>query len=242
MDPDDPGSLGTDVALGLAAAAAWAVVTLVRLGVTSPAAVVGVFGCAATSAAPAVVFIRRLGRLDSPFRSWIAAAIVSAGPLAILGAVLKTKTHHRPLGGVTFAFVGTALFVSALVASKRLIELSGAGAASATRFVGRAVLLGSGAISVVLLSKAVLPAFGAQASPFVRGALVDALVGALFIGLAAVAGAAPAPRRTGVLALAVWAVSVGLGVIVLLKNPSVRASLDERAPVTLGIMGAPGDD
>jgi hypothetical protein len=115
------------------------------------------------------------------------AAALALPPLAIVGAALKAVTHHRGLGGVTFAALGLAIVVGALVVGRRLAgwaSLRPGVAPWARRFaVGVAVLaalaavagagwLRSGRLDVVLLLLA--PVLGARA-PLIRALWVGRL-------------------------------------------------------------------
>jgi hypothetical protein len=143
-------------------------------------------------------------------RSTLAAALafaagVSLPPLALAGAVLKAVTHHRGLGGVTFAAFGAALLAAALVAGARLAAWAAARphvlpwvkraavafalvAAAAT--VVRAGWLRSGRLDVVLLGCA--PALGGWA-PLIRSSRVGLISWTVTAACALVA-----------LALALW--------------------------------------
>lgn len=115
------------------------------------------------------------------------AAALALPPLAILGAALKAVTHHRGLGGVTFAVLGFAVVVGALVVGRRLAawaSLRPGVAPWARRFsIGVAIVaallavvgagwLRSGRLDVVLLLLA--PVLGARA-PLIRARWVGRL-------------------------------------------------------------------
>ncbi len=63
---------------------------------------------AALIMAPLSVALASAGPPSLFTRSLTVGALLSAVPLLPFAAMLKTSTHHRPLGGVTFAVVSAA--------------------------------------------------------------------------------------------------------------------------------------
>jgi len=96
---------------------------------------------------------------------------------SLLGAMLRQKTHHRALGGVTFALVvlGAGVFL-ALVARRLTIVLSAA--RSTRRPLGTAAAALAIALSIAVLGLRVARA-APGLSPEGRAALVDGLALAL---------------------------------------------------------------
>ncbi len=115
------------------------------------------------------------------------AAALALPPLVVLGALLKAVTHHRGLGGVTFAVLGLATLVVALALGRRLAGWAalrpalvpwarrfaiGVAVALALAAVASAGWLRSGRLDVVLALLA--PALGAWA-PLIRARWVGGL-------------------------------------------------------------------
>ena len=138
------------------------------------------------------------------------AVALSSAPLAILARVLKATTHHRPLGGVTFAILALVVLGGALAVGARLLTFR--------RWIPIAV----GALGAVAGLRFALPALGAS---FLDGVLL------LAAGLDAALITPPGwTRRAGV---PVWAVVVVLGVALCFAMPSAASTAAERAPVVI---------
>jgi hypothetical protein len=60
--------------------------------------------------APAVPSFRAILASDS--RRHLCAVLLAVWPLALLGELLVTRTHHRPLGAVAFACAAFGTFVA----------------------------------------------------------------------------------------------------------------------------------
>jgi dipeptide/tripeptide permease len=84
-------------------------------------------------------------RMASRFATLASAAVISAPVLLVLGTVLKATTHHRALGGTTFAVLALAIGAGCLAVGHRAGTLAGRWATSAERV--RAV---SGASAVLI--------------------------------------------------------------------------------------------
>ncbi len=99
-------------------------------------------------------------------------ALVGVGVLSIFGAMLKATTHHRGLGGVTFAIVG-------LVAVLGLVALVGAWAPRLARRAGstRAELLGLALAALSGLGGAFLARASAGGAMAFAAAPIAAAVG-----------------------------------------------------------------
>ncbi|MCH2108337.1 MAG: hypothetical protein MK135_03340 [Polyangiaceae bacterium] len=84
-----------------------------------------------------------------PRASWLAAVTLFA-PLSLFAEVLIRKTHHRPLGAMTFALVAVLSWVGAELLSRR-----GASVVSPARARFRSLLwLIGGATSLLVLFRA----------------------------------------------------------------------------------------
>jgi len=151
---------------------------------------------------------------------------MSALPLALFGGVLKSTTHHRPLGGATFAVA--ALCVLALCIGLSFRALRGAGQGAVKSTWQNLFTLGCG------LSLACALLLGAARST--RPSLVDFLA---LLGAAAVAGVMKTPPW-----LARWRLSVVLaGWVALLacaaaslRSPELVRSLTTQAPVSFAAL------
>lgn len=80
-----------------------------------------------------------------------AGALVAAGPLALAASVLKTATHHRPLGAVTFALLAALVLLGAIALAARLHERRARGG------LWHAAWLASLALGAVLAAWRLLP-------------------------------------------------------------------------------------
>jgi hypothetical protein len=142
------GTLREGLGVGLIASLLWAVPASLRVDATvsTGLAFVGLVGAAALVLGPATALIGQvsLGR-GTPGRAVLVGTLLCAAPLAVLGALLHAGTHHRPLGGVTFAVVGALILAAAVAIARRLPRVLGGRAASA----GGAVLDGLAALSLV---------------------------------------------------------------------------------------------
>lgn len=107
-------ALGADVMLGLLSSLSWSLVFLVGCpGASSFRALLSIWPSVALGVVPFVVLVRRaLGDLGS-LRPLFDGALLSAGPVALVAATLVARTHHRALGGVTFAIVATLVWAGA---------------------------------------------------------------------------------------------------------------------------------
>jgi hypothetical protein len=148
---------------------------------------------------------------------------LAAGPVALLLSMLKSNTHHRPLGAVTFAFAAAIVTAVTCIGTLRLQS----GFQPESKFASPARF---GLIVFALLGPLLLIvrlAGEAQA----RSSLFDA---GLALGVAAVALLVPWPARLMTLAQRVgplvWAAVVGIGFL------SARASREaalEASPALL---------
>ncbi len=183
------------------------------------------WGSAALMIAP-VAGAYRVARPLSPLAFSLPLGLALAlGPLMVFARVLKTATHHRPLGGATFALAAALLVLAATALSARVIAWSAAreGALAKLPHVLAALGLALGALLA-------LPALGNE----LRGAMLD---GALAVALAAVATWVPERRALARAGLVLWLVVVALGLGLGLSAPETRAALADRSPVLLGLSG-----
>ena len=144
---------------------------------------------------------------------------ISLGPVMVLGRLIKTATHHRPLGAMTYAVVACAAVLCAWVLAWRLVQLGQAPRKTIAR-VARAVL---GALVSASLALAAVSAVGvgpAVGPVLVDGAaLVALLVLGLKLGLDLKLGAIPPA-----LAWVLWGLAVGAGGLMSLKLGALAAT------------------
>ena len=207
-----------------------AVVAALRVSGASRTMVwVALWGSASLMVAPVAGALRIARPL--PRVAWCVplGLLVALAPLLVFARVLKTATHHRPLGGATFAIIATGLVLGCVAFAARLLAWSDAESALRRR---------APLILAVLC--------GLAGAKLAGGALLGPLrVSAFHAALAAVAAgvgafvAVPAPVEPFVarIGLPVFALAVTLGVLVGLGTPELRDVLAERAPVLLGLAG-----
>jgi hypothetical protein len=223
-----PGAASTSaaLALGIASSVPASLPALLRVwAVTaSPLAALALFGSVSLVIAPAGLWLRRAVERGVPptDRALGCGVSLSALPLALFGGVLKSTTHHRPLGGATFAVA--ALCLLALCVGLAFRVLGGAGHGAVKSAWRNLFTLGCG---LSLVSALLLGLSGAA-----RPSLVD------FLGLVAgvaIAGLVPAPgwlvRLKLPFVLVGW---VGLltCAVVSLQRPELVRSLTTQAPVS----------
>jgi len=156
---------------------------------------------------------------------------LSALPLALFGGVLKSTTHHRPLGGATFAVAALGLLALCIGLSFRVLRTDGHGAVKSAW--QNLFTLGCG----LSLACAALLGLSRAARP----SLVDFLA----LGAACVAaGTLKVPGLLGRLKLPVvlagWAVLL-LGAVLSLRSPELVRSLTTQAPVSFAALSWLGD-
>src|SRR5687768_4629899 len=164
--------------LGTIAALAWALLPAFRVhgDVSSLAAYGALAGCAAILMAPLAASVRLIKADARGFIGAVLGLATAAAPLSILGALLKSKTHHRQLGGVTFALVGATLTVACVVLTMRMTNARRGRTLFTTITAGVAAL--SGGITLWWLF--------AGSAPALRHSAVDACVGVALLAGAAI--------------------------------------------------------
>jgi hypothetical protein len=227
------------LALGLLCSAPAALPALLRVAGSQPAAPAALALVAAASlvVVPLGLWVRRAvaAGLPAADRAIFAGAALSALPLALFGGVLKSTTHHRPLGGATFAVAALCLLAVCIGLSFRLLRprapsASGGGAKSAWQNL---FFLGCGSSLVSAVALGLMKA--------ARPSLVDFLALAL---AAAAAGLAPPPawlvrRRLWPLLLG-WVALVACA-LVALRSPQLVRSLTTQAPISFAPLSWLGD-
>jgi len=161
-------------------------------------------------------------------------AIVAFGPLALFGELLKRATHHRPLGAVTFAVLGAAVLVLAMVIIYRLVQAAGEQAWWGV--LARAALYAIG-VGGALLGGAlvVLASSGDSAGPLRSGLLDTGLT------VVAIAVATWAPpwwwARRPALSIGFWGSALVASALVLAVVPASRQALSRTVPALLPLAG-----
>lgn len=154
--------------------------------------------------------------------------VLAALPLLPFATLLKTTTHHRPLGGVTFAVACGLLIVGLSLICGRLVTWSGVQPARRT-VVARVLLLALAAAGTASLLFALV--HGLQGGSAYRTGFYDAL---RVLGLATLAARIRLPeqllRRVHVLGLAAWVAVVTVGVC-FARAPALQVELASRCPV-----------
>ncbi len=165
----------------------------------------------------------------SPFRQALTVGVLLAAlPLIPFATILKTTTHHRPLGGVTFAVIAGLAVTGLSLFGARLITWAGAQGPkvrACARF-GIVALAALGAAAMLLGLMQGLKGGGAFRTGF-----FDAL---RVLGLATLAARVPVPaallRRLRGFGLAAWIAVVTVGVC-LGRAPAMQTELAARCPV-----------
>jgi hypothetical protein len=219
---------------------------LSRAGIPLPGAFMGTF---ALLCVPVVLLIaaggvarRAFGDLEAENRRRVAAGVSLWAAIclpadAALGAVLQSSTHHRPLGGVTFAAIALGVGVAtALIAWRSEAVLTG--------LLGRG---GSwrGAVAAGVIALAVLTVMTAKAwsglSDPARVCVVDAASALLAIGAGVFVPIRKGQsRRLRVGALALLAAIVAIGWVLVGSSEQLVAAIGARAPLAWGIGAAVG--
>lgn len=233
---DDRAHWGADLTVALAAALLWAVVDSVRLGDAGSrgAAFVVELAGAASSLGPLGVLTRRARYPGSILTVGVVAALLSTGPLTVLGTLLESHTHHRALGGVTFAVLATAVALASLVVTRRLLR----NPSSATQGkIERGALAVFTLASMCIFWGSLAVALGAGTRASARDATVDGVVGVALLALAVLLPRPRVPLWAAWAAGVLWVTTTVAGVATVRGEPRLRKIVDERAPMTLGIMG-----
>ena len=188
--------------------------------------VVCVAGCALVMA-PLSAALARSGSVGG-FRSALTVGVLLAAlPLLPFATVLKTATHHRPLGGVTFAVLAGLVIVGLSLFCARLVTW--ASEPYALRLFARFALLSLAALGTTAVLLGLVQAL--KAGGAYRTGFFDAL---RVLGLATLAARVPLPdallRRVRGLGLAAWIAVVTVGVC-LGRAPAMQAELALRCPV-----------
>ncbi|RYZ02132.1 MAG: hypothetical protein EOO73_32950 [Myxococcales bacterium] len=235
MSGAQPSAAHGALALGLLCSVPAAVPGFVRVAGSSSAAIAALVLVASVSlvVVPTGAWLRRVAQSGAARgdRALAAGAALSALPLALFGGVLKSTTHHRPLGGATFAVAALCLLALCVALSFRVYR---GGSESAVNSTWQNLFsLGCG---LSLAGTAALGLAGAA-----RPSLVEA---AALAGAVAVTALAPVPARLARVGWQVW----GAGWVILLacamaslRSAPVSSTLGSRAPVSFASLSWLGD-
>jgi hypothetical protein len=217
-------------ALGTLAGCVWAVPIAWRTGGASFGVRYLLLAAACVLIAGPLVFALRSRpagpRVAEAAIAW--AAALGAAPLALMGTVLKAQTHHRQLGGATFAFAAVALvLVGALFIGSAL------GLADRARR-GRALRAVLWVLSVASVGYCAAVPLGAADSAI----FVELLAGFItLLGASKLSREGPAWfARAGIWA---WAGIVVAGFVGARCLPEGSRELASRAPLTYGLTVSP---
>jgi hypothetical protein len=194
----------------------------------------GLWAAAALGGAVSLVIVplgfwlrRALERgLPAADRALLAGTALSALPLALFGGVLKSTTHHRPLGGATFAVAALCVLAACIGLSFRI--LGGLRSGTVKSSWQNLFTLGCG----LSLACALLLGSARAARP----SLVDFLA-LLAAGVAAGVIGLPGwlQRLKLPLVVALWVALLACAGVSL-KNPQLVRSLTTQAPVSFAAL------
>lgn len=212
--------------LGCAVAALPGALRAASAGASLPLAWLALWGSAALMVGPVAGAWRAARPLPASAFSLPLGLGLSLAPLLVFARVLKTATHHRPLGGATFAIVAAFLVLGATAVSARVIAWAARREGAASKLP-----LALGVLGSCLAVPLALPLL----SPELRGSALD---GALCLAVAAAGALVPVRGALGSrVGLPLWLAAVVLALSLGLGAAETRAVLAERAPVLLGLAG-----
>jgi hypothetical protein len=225
-----PGAASGALAFGLLCSVPAALPALLRVlsGDQVLLAAAALVGAVSLVVAPLGLWLRRAREAGLPRadQALMAGVALSTLPLALLGGVLKSTTHHRPLGGATFAVAALCLLALCSGLSFRVLLGASGGAVKSTW--QNLFTLGCG------LSLACALLLGAARAA--RPCLVDFLA---LAAAAAVAGLAKMPTGVARLkwpaVLTGWVLLLGCAGLSFTSPPLVR-SLTTQAPVSFAAL------
>jgi hypothetical protein len=211
------------VALGLLCSLAAALPGFIRASSLGVLGLLALTGSVSLVVVPVGLWIRRAKAAGFPAadRALLAGAGLSALPLALFGGVLKSTTHHRPLGGATFAVAALCLLAICIGLGFRL--WGSARAASKSPWQSLFILA-----SVASLAGALLLGMATVTRPAVLDFLAAVLAS---VGVAYLKIPAWLERVKAALPFGLWAALV-LGALLSIQSPGLARSLTTQAPVS----------
>jgi len=165
----------------------------------------------------------------SKFRAALTVGgLLAALPLLPFATLLKTTTHHRPLGGVTLAVIAGLVIVASSLVCARIVTWSGVQPDGRAR-VARGLLWALAALGTAALLLGLVQ--GLKGGSAYQTGFYDGL---RVLGLATLAARVRLPetllRRARGLGLAAWVAVVTVGVC-LGRAPAMQVELASRCPV-----------
>lgn len=225
MSEPSPQRLAPGIALGLTAS----LVAALRVTYQGPlSALVLLFAAVSVVVVPVGLWLRRSSLKDptSADRALLEGVALSSLPLALFGGVLKSTTHHRPLGGATFAVVACVVLVLCIGIGRR-IGSSAVKAPWLKQFFSVCCALSLFSTLALLAGEARL--------------LLDFLV---LSAACAAAGLSKIPkvvaRVPGLVWTVVWTALLG-GSLFLTRSPGAMRELERRAPISFAALSWLGD-
>ena len=216
------------LAFGLLCSVPAALPALLRVASSVPVgpAAAALVGAVSLIVVPVGLWLRRAVEAGLPRadRALLAGTALSALPLALFGGVLKSTTHHRPLGGATFAVAALCLLALCLGLAFRVYREEGHGAVKSPWQNLFTLGCGLSLVGAVLLG----------AARAARPSLVDFL--ALAAGVAVAGLVKPKPglglaRLKPPLVFLAWLALLACAAVSL-KSPELVRSLTTQAPVS----------
>jgi hypothetical protein len=225
----EPGAASGALAWGLTLAIPAALPALLRVAPQGGApAAVALLGATSLVTVPVAAWLggrgpRSLGPADLALVNGLA---LSSLPLALFGGVLKSTTHHRPLGGATFAVAASCVLAACIGLAFRV--LGGARRTPVSSAWRNLFTLGCGLslVGTLLLGS----------GPDGRSSVVDFL--ALLAACVAAGSARPLTFTRKVPPFAALAGWVGLLIcaVLALRSPQLALLLTSRAPVSFATL------
>jgi hypothetical protein len=230
-----PSSTSGALALGLLSSVGAALPALLRVAPSGnlAASALALVGATSLVVVPLGLWLRRAQAAGWPRadRALATGAALSGLPLALFGGVLKSTTHHRPLGGATFAVAALCLLALCLALSFRFFR---GGSGSAVKSTWQNLFtLGCG---LSLVATVGLGLAGAA-----RPSLVDFLAIGAAVALTGLLRAPAGLSRPRTAWLAGGWVILLVCAVVSTRGAKVAAELTARAPVSFAALSWLGD-
>jgi len=213
-------SLGAGLLFGTLGSLLIVLPAAIRTSVSFGVAWLVLGGSTALALAPAAALLRCARPL--PRGAWVPALglLLAFPPLVVFARVLELGTHHRPLGGATFAIVAAGVIAGAIAVAARALSWE-------TPLLKKLVPAATAVLGVLALELA-LPVLGpALRAQALDGGLAVALVGGVAFSKL------PEPKLGSWLRPLLWVLASLAGM--LLGSSELRGLLVERAPVLAGV-------
>lgn len=170
-------------------------------------------------------------RVARPLPRWAVGipigVVLASAPLILFAKLLKSATHYRPLGAVTFAILGGGVVIGGVTVALRLLSAARSAESSLGRTLCRAAL--------IVLTLGCLGLALRWAAPALGGRLGHGVFdGTVALGLVAASVVVPVPRRLRYVGGLAWLGLVLAGTLTLRAAPALAARAHARAPVLLG--------